>query len=167
MLSIVLPEPLIRGAGTGALAWLVYAAAEYGDVVVIPLARWNHMLSHEHWQWTVILLAAYASIGAAAGALAGLVAAWRFPGRAGATSLGATITLPIAYAANLLRATPDRGIIITAAGCVLVCIAAGIALRRDRRLGWWTYLASPWLAAAIMLVPHRLEGVAPARIPAG
>ena len=160
-------KTLIRGAGAGALAWLVYAAAEYADVGMIPLSRWNHTLSHEHWKWTVILLAAYACIGAAAGALAGLCAARRFPHRAGAIWLAATITLPIAYVANLLRASPNRVDIISAAGCVLVCLAAGIGLRKDKSPGWWAYLASPWLAAAVMLVPYRLEGVAPARIPAG
>ncbi|HLH41457.1 MAG TPA: hypothetical protein VKV74_00625, partial [Bryobacteraceae bacterium] len=70
-----LTAKLARGAAWGAVAWLIYGTVELILSSGIQLWRFPEM-EILGWQWRLIamLMAAYAAVGLALGAIAGLVA---------------------------------------------------------------------------------------------
>jgi len=120
------------------------------------------MIAPSHGQWTAIVMAVYAGAGIVLGALAGLVAAWRFEGNEAAVWRLAGATLPGVFAVSLLVDRRDAPGMLVGAASALLCIAALWGLREGTPPARWAPLASPWFVGIVILAPARAAGVRPA-----
>ncbi|HLH42501.1 MAG TPA: sulfatase [Bryobacteraceae bacterium] len=129
---------LLKGAAWGAAAWLIYGVTELILSSGIQLWRFPEM-EILGWQWRLIamLMAAYAAIGLALGAIAGLVAP-AMPQRL------ASLTLALAFLVNLISARPLARSEYIAVAVALFLLAA---LPQKR----FQFLASPWTVSLLLL----------------
>jgi len=143
------------------LAWQSYALLEFMAVSVAPLVLYQGMVIADwHWKVSLILFVFYSCAGLVAGGLAGVVleVAKRSDNVRTFRAAG-TLTLALAFAANLAINAPDPAV-LTGTG-FLVSILAGIIVFRPlaARFG---LSANPWVAAFSLLlicrVDHQLRG---------
>ncbi|HEY7335273.1 MAG TPA: sulfatase [Bryobacteraceae bacterium] len=147
-------QSVLRGAASGFAAWLVYGALETLLSVGAKLHSQPDM-SLMPWQWRLIamLCAVYVAGGAVLGGLAGsLLAA---TGRAevpGAYQFAASLTVTLAFGANLIASRPLTGAEgIALAVAALLTIGFLMALFRENTSNRLRWLASPWTVSLLLL----------------
>src|SRR5215831_12393831 len=96
---------MIRGAGYGLMAWMVYGLIEFVLTCIVP--QFSSDLQISSWQWPLIaqILLVYIAAGAILGAVGGLLAQ-RLKWPVQSVRTFAHLTLVVAFIVNLIPAWP-------------------------------------------------------------
>ncbi|HEY1758420.1 MAG TPA: sulfatase [Bryobacteraceae bacterium] len=141
----------LMGAVWGMLAWQAYAVTEFAFATITPEARYHMPLEPWYWKLSLILLVFYSVAGLAAGGIfSGLVrvSAPPFQGSQRDQTLG-TLTLVVAFLANLVVAGGLRPAVIAALALAGVLIWACVSESASRR---FALLGNAWVAASFLLI---------------
>lgn len=155
-----LAKSAFAGARYGFLAWVCYALIEF--VLYGPYQVWSgaaDVYAESYWSSIGILFAAYAAIGIAGGALAGVVVGARsssgsvdseFSGKLRST---VNLTLLAVFALNAATLGRSGPIVVSLATCVGLglaqCLALGSASWRERLL----FTGNPWANMLAVIGP--------------
>ena len=140
------------GAFWAMIAWQVYALIEYAGSTLAPLLLYkNMMIAAWHWKLSLLLFGFFTIAGIVLGGIGGVAyGVWKkmplgstWQGRA----IG-TLTLVLAFIANLMLGRPDLFTLIVSA------LVAGMLIwslsSRDHS-GWFTLVANPWWTILFLL----------------
>ena len=149
------PRLLLRNAVDGSAVWFVYGAVEL--ILSCFAIGWFHPdIQLQQWQWGLVLSlwAVYVVSGFLTGFLGGVIL-WRtgILGRQGAARWVSSLTLALAFIANLVRfrrtlaVSEDLALLIALALCVVFIFGLASENGRSR----WRFLANPWAVSLLLL----------------